>query len=199
MEAFLLVLLPRMLPAGVTFEIHPFQGKDDLMSKLEARLRAYAQWLPKSWRLLVIVDRDDEDCVTLKTRMEAISHRAGLTTRSRAAAKQGHDWQLVNRIAIEELEAWYFGDWPAAQALYPRLPDGVPKRSGFRDPDAIAGGTWEAFERELQRHGYARAGLAKIETARAMGSHLDPARNRSKSFQAFHAALVDACASRTRG
>lgn len=192
MEAFLHSLLPRVLPAGRTFEVHPFQGKDDLMSKLEARLRAYAQWLPGDWRVLVIVDRDDEDCRTLKARLETISARAGLVTRTQARSAGRNDWQVVNRIAVEELEAWYFGDWSAVQTVYPRLPDGIPKSRGFRDPDAIAGGTWEAFERVLQRHGYFSAGLAKIQAARAIGRHIDPASSRSTSFLALHAALKDA-------
>lgn len=200
MEAFLRALLPRLMPARRSFEIHPFQGKDDLMAKLEARLRAYAQWLPEDWRVMVIVDRDDEDCRALESRMEAIGTRAGLLSRTRAIAAAGLvpegrcDWQLANRIAIEELEAWYFGDWSAVQAVYPKLPDGVSRSRGLRDPDAIAGGTWEAFERVLQRHGYAKAGLAKIEAARAIGRHVEPGRSRSPSFRAFHTALVEALA-----
>lgn len=192
MEAFLHALLPRLMPARRTFEIHPFQGKDDLMAKLEARLRAYAQWLPEDWRVLVIVDRDDEDCQALKAKMDDIGTRAGLLTRTQAATEGQPAWQLANRIAIEELEAWYFGDWPAVQAVHPKLPDGIPKSRGYRDPDAIAGGTWEAFERVLQRHGYAKAGLAKIQTARAIGGHIDPGRSRSPSFLVFYAALVEA-------
>ena len=148
--------------------------------------------MPADWRLLVIVDRDDDDCAVLKARLEAISHRARLVSRTRARGTRRNDWQVANRIAIEELEAWYFGDWPAAQAVFPKLPDAVPRSRGFRDPDAIPGGTWEAVERVLRRHGYAKSGLAKIETARNVGQYVDPARNRSKSFQAFHAALVDA-------
>ena len=192
MEAFLHALLPRLMPARRTFEIHPFQGKGDRMAKLEARLRAYAQWLPEDWRVLVIVDRDDEDCKALKAKMDDIGTRAGLLTRTQAATEGQPAWQLANRIAIEELEAWYFGDWPAVQAVHPKLPDGIPKSRGYRDPDAIAGGTWEAFERVLQRHGYAKAGLAKIQTARAIGGHIDPGRSRSPSFLVFYAALVEA-------
>lgn len=192
MEAFLLELLPRVLPAGCSFEVHPSQGKDDLLSKLESRLRAYAQWLPDDWRLLVVVDRDDEDCVALKQRMEAISSRAGLVTRSQVAASGQGVWQLVNRIAVEELEAWYFGDWVAVRAAYPRVSATVPATRGYRDPDGIAGGTWEAFERVLKRHGYFDGGLPKIEVARAIGRHLDPARCRSGSFAAFRAAVAEA-------
>ncbi len=193
MEAFLHALLPRMVPPGRTFEIHPFQGKADLMSKVEARLRAYAQWLPDDWRLLVLVDRDDEDCVALKVRMEEISSRAGLVTRARATSGRC-DWQLANRIAIEELEAWYFGDWHAVQMAYPRVPAGVVRSRGLRDPDAITGGTWEAFERVLQRHGYFKERLAKIEAARAIGRHVDAARNCSPSFQALRVVLMEAFA-----
>lgn len=45
MEAFLRALLPRLWPPpDRTFEIHLFQGKLDLLAKLEDRLKAYATW-----------------------------------------------------------------------------------------------------------------------------------------------------------
>ena len=138
---------------------------------------------------MVLVDRDEDSCVELKERLEEQAARAGLVTKSRS---DGALWHVVNRVVVEELEAWYFGDWPAVQAVHPKLPDGIPKSRGYRDPDAIAGGTWEAFERVLQRHGYAKAGLAKIQTARAIGGHIDPGRSRSPSFLVFYAALVEA-------
>lgn len=191
MEAFLRALLPRLLPADRTFEVHAFQGKADLLEKLGNRLRAYARWLPADWRLLVVVDRDDDDCSILKQQLDTLAEHAGLRTRRTAGAMS---WQLVNRIAIEELEAWYFGDWEAVKSAYPRVAPGIHNRQGFRDPDAIAGGTWEAFERLMQRHGYFRSGLAKIEAARSIASRMNPRCNRSKSFQIFCAALTEACA-----
>ncbi len=191
MEAFLRALLPRLLPAGRSFEVHAFQGKADLLLKLQARLRGYAAWLPADWRLKVVVDRDDDDCRDLKRRLEATASRAGLVTRSTA---RGRQWQLVNRIAIEELEAWYFGDWYAVRAEYPGVPASVAKRQGLRDPDGIAGGTWEAFERVMQRHGYFRQGLAKIDAARRIGARVDVGRERSASFIAFHRAVMEALA-----
>lgn len=131
MEAFLGALLPRLLPADRSFLLHPFQGKTDLLGKLQDRLRGYAGWLPDDWRVVVVVDRDDDDCVV------------------------------------------------AGQAAY-------------RHPDAILGGTWEAFERVLQRHGYFRGGLGKIEAARALGGVVEPSRNRSPSFARFRDALLEA-------
>jgi hypothetical protein len=189
MEAFLRELLPRVLAHGLTFEIHPFQGKLDLLGKLEARLQGYAAWLPDDWRIVVVVDRDGDDCRDLKRTMESVTQHAGLVSRTRAASST---WQLVNRIAIEELEAWYFGDWEAVRAAYPRVAPTVPARRGFRDPDAIAGGTWEAFERIMRQHGYFRGGLAKVAAARAIGRHIEPARSRSRSFAVFHQALAEA-------
>lgn len=189
MEAFLRALVPRLLPQDRTFEVHAFQGKSDLLGKLEARLRGYAAWLPADWRLVVVVDRDADDCRALKRQLEAVSNRIGLRTRTRAGNAQ---WQLVNRIAIEELEAWYFGDWEAVRAAYPRVPGTVPQRQGFRDPDAVAGGTWEAFERVLRRHGYFKGGLAKIEAARAIGARVAHERTRSRSFAVFCEAIAEA-------
>ena len=191
MEAFLGALLPRLLPQDRTFVVHPFQGKSDLLSRLEPRLRGYAAWLPADWRIVVVVDRDDADCRALKRQLEVMARRAGLRTRSRAG---NAPWQLVNRIAIEELEAWYFGDWAAVRTAFPRASANVPRRQGFRNPDAIAGGTWEAFERVMQAHGYFKGGLLKIEAARTIGAHVDPARSSSRSFRAFSDAIVEACA-----
>ena len=189
MEAFLRALLPRLLGDKASFEIYPFQCKDDLLDKLPARLQGYERWLPETWRIVVVVDRDDEDCTTLKQKMESMAVHAGLRSRTAGAA---NTWQLVNRIAIEELEAWYFGDWEAVRQIYPRLSETVPQKEGFRDPDAISGGTWEAFERLLQRAGYFKNGLRKTEAARALGQRVDPQRNCSRSFRVFRDAILEA-------
>ncbi len=191
MEAFLNELLPRLLPEDRTFCVHAFQGKNDLLGKLEARLRGYASWLPHDWRILVVVDRDEEDCKALKRRLERTAAAAGLTTR---ATSPDGAWQLASRIAIEELEAWFFGDWEAVRSVYPRAPATLPRKQAFRDPDAIAGGTWEAFERVLVRCGYFVGGLRKIEAARAIGAALDPQHCASRSFAVFRDAVLEATA-----
>jgi hypothetical protein len=45
-QALLLELLPRLLPAGTSFEQVVFQGKKDLLAQLAKRLKAYKQWIP---------------------------------------------------------------------------------------------------------------------------------------------------------
>jgi hypothetical protein len=150
MEETLRALLPKIL-RDTTFRVYPHQCKDELLLRLPERLSGYAKWLPANWRILVIVDRDDDDCAELKARLEDEAAGAGLMTRSQASGK-AHS--VVNRLAVEELEAWYFGDWPAVMAAYPRVPATIPSKSKYRDPDAISGGTWETFEKVFQKAGY---------------------------------------------
>ncbi|OEU42408.1 hypothetical protein BGV40_09765 [Methanosarcina sp. Ant1] len=188
MEAFLRELLPRMLGDKVSFEVYPFQCKDDLLAKLSSRLKGYSAWLPADWRIVVVVDRDDEDCRKLKQRLDETVLREGLRTRSRDAT----NWQVVNRIVIEELEAWYFGDWAAVKRAYPRVSANIPQKEAYRNPDAISGGTWEAFERLMKKSGYFEGGLRKIEAARHLGRQIDWQHNSSLSFQYFRDAVLEA-------
>jgi len=181
MEAALRAMLPSWL-GGVDFEVFPYQGKEDLLSNLPARLRGYSRFLPETWRVVVLIDRDDQDCRLLKDKLESIAKDAGLTTRS--TSKTGR-YTVANRVVVEEIEAWYFGDWSAVRQAYPRIDQHWPNKSGYRNPDAILGGTWEAFQRIAQAAGYFKGGLRKVEAARRIGPHLVPARNTSRSYQAF--------------
>jgi hypothetical protein len=187
-EAALLQLVPKILGPVVTFRVFPHQGKPDLLAKLPARLRAYRRWLPPDWRLVILLDTDGNDCVEEKRRMEEIALQAGLLTRT--ATEPGIAFQVLTRLAIEELEAWFLGDVEALRAAYPGVPASLANRSAYRDPDAIRGGTAEALERELRKAGYHLGGLAKIQAAREISAHMDPERNRSRSFQAFRRGLL---------
>ena len=188
MEEFLRVLLPRLLAQCCDFEVHSFRDKPRLLRNLMERLRGYAKWLLRDWRIMVLVDRDNDDCHRLKNKLEESTAATGLRTRTQSG---GICWQVVNRIVVEELEAWYFGDWQAVRSAYPRVPARVPRQTRYRDPDAI-NRTWETFERILQRGGYFATGLRKLEAAREIAVHIDPHRNRSNSFNAFHSAVVAA-------
>ena len=123
--------------------------------------------------------------------LRVAAEAANLPTRSRAASGL---WRIANRIVIEELEAWYFGDWEAVRQAYPRVSAKIPRRARFRDPDAIKGGTWEAFERVMKKHGYFTTGLRKVEAAESIAAHINPDRNKSRSFSVFRRVLVEAIA-----
>lgn len=189
MEVFLEGLLPRLLPENCTHWIQGFSGKRNLLKKLESRLQGYRRWLPPDNRVVVLIDQDDDDCHDLKRRLNEVAAKAGF----RVSRSGDPDRKILNRIVIEELEAWYFGDWEAVRAAYPRVPERVPRKARYRDPDAIRH-TWEAFEAVLQKSGYFRDGLSKIEAARQIGARLDPQRCRSRSFCAFRDAIQAAVA-----
>ena len=188
-KAFLDALLPRMLPEICTFNVHSHHGKRSLLKRMGDRLKGYEKWMPGEYRIVILVDCDKEECEQLKKELEKLCLKAGLRSRR---AVGGPDWQIVTRIAVEELEAWYFGDWQAVCKAYPRVSPITCESASYRDPDAIKGGTWEAFERILGKHGYFKQGLSKVEAASAIGRHLDPARNRSRSFAVFLHALAEA-------
>lgn len=180
-------LLPRLLDARTTFAVHPHQGKQDLLDSLPGKMKAYAKWLPADWRVVVLLDLDREDCKKLKSKLDGIAINAGLKTKMSSKGRGGV--QVLNRIAIEELEAWFFGDVAALHAAYPRVPLTLGQKSGFRDPDRIKGGTWERLEQVLQRHGYFKSGYPKVTAAREIAKHMDPNRNRSRSFLVFRDGL----------
>lgn len=185
MEAFCEPCCRSSSPRPVATQSIRFQCKDALRRKIVDRLRGYAHWLPEDWRVFVLVDRDDDDCAMLKAEIEANVRRAGLRTRS-----QDPHWRVATRIVVEELEAWYFGDWQAVLKAYPKVSPRIPGRRAYREPDGIVR-TWEAFERILKRHGYFKGGLRKTEAARAIAEHVDPDANRSRSFVVFYSTLME--------
>ncbi len=181
-EVALWSLLPKIIP-GVAFEIRSFRGKPDLLKKLPHRLAGYAAWPGKNEaRIVVLVDRDDEDCVALREQLDTVAAAAGFSVR-------GSVRSVVSRIAVEELEAWFFGDMKAVAMAFPRIPVSLAEKSAFREPDAIRGGTAEAFGRIPQQYGYRRGGLAKVSAAQTVSAHMDVDNNRSKSFQVFRDGL----------
>jgi len=187
-EAALRHLVPKIVP-GVDIQFRVFQGKQDLLSKLPILLKGYSKWIPADWRIVVLVDEDRQDCLELKRKLESAAIDAKLATKK--SAENSYNFQVLNRISVEELEAWFFGDVEALHRAYPKIPSSLGTKSKYHDPDAIQGGTWDALELELQRRGYFKGGLAKIEVAKAISNHMNPDRNRSKSFQVFRDGLQE--------
>lgn len=181
-RAVLEVLLPRIVP-DVASEIRVFNGRHDLLKRLPQRLAEYSSWMKDTdLQVVVLLDRDRDDCLELKGRVEDVLADAGLVSLSRQ--QEGRRVDACTRIVIEHLEAWFFGDVPALRSAYPRMPESLDRRRLYRDPDAIAGGAWRALERLLDKHGYGGS-LAKVATAGAIAPHMNIEANRSASFRAF--------------
>lgn len=153
--------------------------------------------MPEDRRIVVLVDAEAEDRRAITSRLEEIHRAAGLTTKT-APGDDGR-FHVINRVAIEELEAWFFGDVAALCEAFPGVPRALDRQAPYREPDHTRGGTWEALERVLQQAGYYPGGLAKVDAARKVSGHMDPERNRSASFQVFRAAVLEAFAGNHAG
>jgi len=187
-ERALAQLVPKIVGPRHDVAIYPFRNKTEMLAKITGRLKGYSPWIGGAdTRVVVLIDRDNDDCVELKGVLEKAAADAGLRTFSAADGRTGG--AVLNRIVTEELEAWFLGDMPALRAAYPRLPAGLEFRAKYRDPDAVAGGTWEALEHLLQRYGYFPTRLAKAVAAAEIAIHMNVETNRSRSFQAFRDGL----------
>jgi hypothetical protein len=178
--------LPRLLAERtVEAKVIDHGSKWALLNNLPARMKGYANWPLPGLRILVLVDRDDDDCADLKRQLEAMARSAGLATKTVPAGSGA--FKVVNRIVVEELEAWFLGDVPALTDAFPGVPLTLGSQARFRDPDAVTGGTWEALLRVLNKAGHYTGAprLPKIEVARRMAPIMRFERNRSRSFQAF--------------
>lgn len=189
MEAALRGIMPKVLQNRASWKSINMGSKSKLLKALPDRLRAYRKRIDndEDLKIIVLVDRDNDNCEQLKHRLETIAHEAGLTTKTMANG-QG-DFQVVTRIAIEELEAWFMGDVDALKAAFTSLKS-ANFPGNFKNPDN--GGTWERLHRFLKHHGIYRSSYPKIEAARKIAQHMEPRRNRSRSFHRFLQG-VEAC------
>lgn len=186
-EIVLNEIIPKIVGEEVTFGIREFSGKQNLLKKLPERLKGYKSRLnyERDLKVVILIDRDNDDCQKLKQRLEEIVGESGLLTPSTSG-----EFQVLNRIAIEELESWFFGDIAALRVNYPKVSASLPTKQSYRNPDEIKGGTFEALERVLNQAGYYSKGFTpKTEIARNIAPFMDPEINNSKSFQIFRDGL----------
>ncbi|MEG5015681.1 MULTISPECIES: DUF4276 family protein [unclassified Microcoleus] len=189
LESALTQILPKILPSTVTYKIHAFRGKTDLLAKLPNRLKGYQAWLPPDWKIVILIDEDREDCLKLKQQLEIMAISSGLITKS--SCQKDKSFQVLNRIVVEELEAWFFGDVEAIRQAHPKVSPNLATQKKYREPDAIKGGTWEALERVLRNAGYHQGGLEKYKASSEISKYMNPESNLSKSFKVFYQGLLE--------
>lgn len=188
-EATLETLLGKHFGAEHTFQFHVHPGKQHLLKNLSHRLRGYSWALDDyrdAYRFVVLLDRDQDDCLELKARLEELAESCGFATPGRSSSAK--NVRLINRIIVAELEAWFLGDPEALRRAFPGLSKTFEKKSAFRNPDSVVNPA-KRLEGLLRSAGHYPGGLAKIDAARRIGPHLDPARNRSRSFNLFFQSL----------
>ena len=155
-----------------------------LLDRLPLILRGYGK-SQKDYpaAVVVVVDLDNRECLDFKREMldalDACDPRP----------------MALFRIAIEEIEAWLLGDSDAIRAAYPSAREQI--LNGYLQ-DSVCG-TWETLadaihpggSHRLKKLGYPHIGRVKCDWATNIGQHLDPERNRSRSFQVFRDGLAN--------
>lgn len=161
LRGFLPVLFPQWTE-GVHWRCIPHEGKSDLRKSLPRKLRA---WQQPGARFVVLHDQDSSDCETLKASLRDICKQAGRP-------------DTLIRIPCRELEAWYLGNLAAVDAgLGTRNLAGLQNKRKYRNPDRL--------HKPSQELAKIAGKYQKRAGSRAISPHLDPERNRSRSFRVF--------------
>jgi hypothetical protein len=144
-----------------------FQGKQDMMKRLERRLRG---WLHPSTLFMVMRDQDSGHCERTKQELQQICDQAG-----RAG--------VLIRIACHELESFYLGDLSAVEQGLGL--QGIARKQNekrFRTPDSVSNPVQELERVTCYRY-------QKVSGSRAIGPHLSLTGNRSHSFRTLISGL----------
>jgi hypothetical protein len=148
---------------AVDWLVLEYEGKSDLEMNLPRKIRSWTFGDP---HFVILRDADGQDCIELKRRLESL-----------ASAARG---RLTVRIVCQELESWLLGDSHAVCRAYPdcRFSNEEAK---FRDPDRLNNAAQILNDITRER--------SKPRRAARIAPQLDPAKNRSHSFQVFYRTL----------
>ncbi|RKZ58954.1 MAG: hypothetical protein DRR08_15045 [Candidatus Parabeggiatoa sp. nov. 2] len=121
MIKFLEGILPRLGFEEHRFEIKHHRGKEDLISHLNNIIPTLSK---RAQQIIVIIDRDKQDCVALKNKIQE------------KMAWCSCEYKI--RIACYELEAWFLGDMEAIAKCSPRFKASFFQgKKKYRDIDNI--------------------------------------------------------------
>ena len=164
--------------------VMPNRNDRTLLHNLPSKLRAYGRDMGDQEVVVLLTDLDDrDDCVAFKKQLLSVSDSCGQKP------------MFLVRIAIEELESWYFGDQNAIREAYQHR-----NEEAFADytQDAQCG-TWEKLAeviypggvRELQSYGKRSVRILeeKRKWAAAIAPNMNVEKNNSRSFCCFRDGL----------
>lgn len=191
-EKLLQVLLPQLIgPQGDphTWRLHAYKGigriPSGLVTKADPAKRILLDQLPKLLRgygrtpgidaVVVVLDADKRECSEFLSELKA----------GAVACKPAPD--TLFRLAIEEIEAWYFGDQDALLAAYPRAKlDVIGKYVQDSTCDTwelLADAIYAGGSAAIKKNGWPLPGQVKHEWAIKIGPRMNPDMNNSPSFR----------------
>ena len=191
------ILTSKIIGDKHTFKVHAYQGigriPKNLTSSTNARNRLLLDQLPRLLRgygntfasypanypaaVILVCDLDDKCLKLFREELFTILNACNPKPETRFC------------IAIEEGEAWLFGDLPAIKVAYPNAKDNV---LNCYTNDSICG-TWELLAdavfqggaNRLKKEGWRSVGREKSTWAERIASHMNVETNKSPSFRYF--------------
>jgi len=209
------VLVPKIIGSEHTFSIHSYKGVGRIPKHLrdidDAGKRILLDNLPKLLKgygrtfagysetfqaaVILVCDLDDKCLKEFRHSLLAILNACNPRPTTGLC------------IAVEEGEAWFFGDMNAIKSAYPKAKDTV--LSSYVN-DSICD-TWEKLAdavypggaQRLSKQGWQTVGREKSKWAAEISQHMDVQNNRSPSFCYFRDKLIQlagvSCSFRTEG
>ena len=194
--SLLSVIVPKIIGDDHTWRIHPYKGigripknlekqtdpsKRILLSQLPRLLKGYDK-TPGIDAVIVLVDTDDRNCVEFLGDLLNI------------AQNSAPDLKVLFRLAIEETEAWYFGDQAAILNSYPKARKDI---LNSYVQDSVCG-TWEKLadavsqggSSAIKKTGWPAPGQIKHEWSVKIGERMSLTENTSPSFNKFRSGLL---------
>ncbi len=135
------------------------EGKQDLKSRLRSFLEKNSD--PGVF-FIVMRDKDQEDCISVKNELCDI------------AQKTGRNFRV--RIVCRELESWYLAQLDAVKQILDWKPPKSNNGKIYKNPE-------NSGADELKK--YTKGQYRKTSSSRLLGQLLDPDSTNSKSFQVF--------------
>ena len=191
------ILIPKIIGKAHTFRTHAYKGIGRIPKNMKASAdpgkRILLENLPRllsgygnAFReypancpgaVIVVCDLDEKCLKTFRQELLGILHACDPRPETRFC------------FAIEEGEAWFFGDLNAVKTAYPKAKDGV--LNSYRN-DSICG-TWEKLadavysggSSALRAKGWQTVGAEKSKWAESISPHMEINRNQSPSFCYF--------------
>ena len=186
------VLLPKLVGgkgAPHSWRVHAYKGigrvpknlgagadpaKRILLGQLPRLLQGYGR-TPGIDAVVVVLDTDKRHCVDFLGELNA------LAARCRPAPLN-----ILFRLAIEEVEAWYLGDRLALRKAFPRAKQDVLSRyvqdSACDTWELLADAVHPGGSSAIRQAGWPLPGQVKYTWAEKIGPLLDPDNNKSPSF-----------------
>lgn len=168
------IILPKILPENVYFQILSHQGKQDLETALSKTLPTLSR-IPGA-KILITRDQDSADCKDVKQKLQEL-------------AELNCQCEYSIRIICRELESWYLGDMNAIESAFPRFNSALyASKAEFRNVDKMQSPnrTFLKIVPEYTGRDY----LPKLEAAELIAPHLSLEENKSESFNQTISAIM---------